>query len=114
MRRFIAATELLLDPEPRRSVRPLSHALGDGVAYPQHMSKRLQILVPDDEMEVIKQRAESEELSVGEYIRRSLRDAAFGPPANSVFTKLAFIREAAKLSLPVADIEQMNREIARG
>lgn len=68
------------------------------------MSKRLQVLVPDDEMESIPRQAQQQSLTVGEYVRRALREVA----------KLAAIRKAATFSFPVTEVEEMNREINRG
>ncbi len=78
------------------------------------MSKRLQVLVPDEEMEAIQRQAENERLSVGAYVRRALREAESRRPTRSVPAKLAVMAEAAKYSYPTADVEEMNREIARG
>jgi hypothetical protein len=78
------------------------------------MSKRLQVLVPDDEMAAIKRQAENENLTIGEYVRVALREVAAHRPTKSAAMKLELIREAAQLSLPTADVEQMNREIERG
>jgi hypothetical protein len=78
------------------------------------MSKRLQVLISDDEMEALGLQARSENLSVGEYVRRVLRDAGTERPGKSPATKLAAIRSAVRCSFPTAAIEEMNREIERG
>jgi len=78
------------------------------------MSKRLQVLIPDEEMQSIQRQAKSENLTVGEYVRRALREAGSRRPAKSPAAKLAAVREAAGCSFPTADIEEMNREIERG
>ncbi|HKW98532.1 MAG TPA: hypothetical protein VJN43_12420 [Bryobacteraceae bacterium] len=78
------------------------------------MSKRLQILLPDAEMAEIRRLARREHLTVGEWARRTLRAARAEQPAVDVETKLRMIREAAKLSYPTADIDQMLEEIERG
>jgi hypothetical protein len=78
------------------------------------MSKRLQVLIPDEEMESIRRQAKSEQLSVGEYVRRTLREVDSYRPAKSPGAKLAIIRKAAKGSFPTANIDEMNREIERG
>lgn len=78
------------------------------------MSKRLQILMPDEEMESLRRQAKSEQLSVGEYVRRTLREADSRKPAKSPGAKLTIIRQAAKGSFPTANIDEMNREIERG
>jgi Ribbon-helix-helix protein, copG family len=78
------------------------------------MSKRLQVLLPDEEMQLIQEAAAAEHVSVGEWVRRSLRDQRSRAPARSLEEKLRAIREASKLDLPTCDIEQMNSEIEQG
>ena len=78
------------------------------------MSKRLQVLVPDQEMESLRRLASSESLTVGEYVRRALREVESRRPGTSASAKLAAIRKGLKYSFPTADIEDMNREIERG
>ena len=78
------------------------------------MSARLQVLLSEQEMEDIRQAATSENLSVGEWVRQSLRAARQSKPNGSAATKLAIIRHAARLSYPTADIKQMLSEIDQG
>ena len=78
------------------------------------MSKRLQVLLPDDEMSEISRLAERERLSVGEWVRRTLREARAARPSSEPEAKLRAIRLAVEYHFPTADIEQMNEEIARG
>jgi hypothetical protein len=79
------------------------------------MSKRLQVLLPDTEMNEIRRIAKREQIAVGEWVRRALRAARMREPVNSPEVKLAAIRRAASLSYGTAvDIEQMLREIEQG
>lgn len=78
------------------------------------MSKRLQVLLPDAEMNEIRRSAKRDQIPVGEWVRRALRAARAREPIHSPEAKLKAIREAAKLSFPTADIEQMLAEIERG
>jgi hypothetical protein len=78
------------------------------------MSKRLQVLLPDQEMSDIQRLAKGERLTVGEWVRRALREARAGRPVVEPGTKLKAVRRAAKYSFPTADIPQMLREIERG
>jgi hypothetical protein len=78
------------------------------------VSKRLQVLLPDPEMLDIQRLAKRERLTVGEWVRRALRDARASRPAIEPETKLKAVRRAAKYSFPTADIEQMLSEIERG
>ena len=78
------------------------------------MSKRLQVLLPDQEMTDIQRLAQREHLTVGEWVRRTLREAREHQPVNDPEMKLKAIRRGAELSFPSADIEQMLGEIERG
>jgi len=74
------------------------------------MSKRLQVLLPDQEMADIQNLARRERLTVGEWVRRTLREARAHKPVNHPKMKLNAI-PGAKLSFPSAVIEQMLGEI---
>ena len=78
------------------------------------MSKRLQVVLPDTEMSDIQRLAKRERLTVGEWVRRTLRDARASRPAIDAETKLKAVRRGAQYSFPSADPEQMLREIERG
>jgi hypothetical protein len=78
------------------------------------MSKRLQVLLPDPEMAEIRRLARRERLTVGEWVRKALRQARAGRPVAEPSVKLAAIRRAAQFSFPTADIEQKLDEIERG
>jgi hypothetical protein len=78
------------------------------------MSKRLQVLLPDEEMREIQRIAEREKVSVGEWVRRILREARSQKPTKDIESKLAAIRRGAACSYPTADIDQMLREIEQG
>ena len=78
------------------------------------MSKRLQVLIPDREMSEIQRLARHEHLTVGEWVRRTIREARRNKPASDPETKLRAVRRAAQHSFPSADIDQMLQEIERG
>jgi len=78
------------------------------------MSKRLQVLVPDREMLEIQRLARSERMTVGEWVRRTLREARMRKPATNSETKLKAVRRAAEFAFPTADVEQMLDEIEQG
>jgi hypothetical protein len=78
------------------------------------VSKRLQVLLPDQEMTDIQRLAHMERLTVGEWVRRTLREAREHKPVNDPEMKLKAIRRAAELSFPSADIKRMLGEIERG
>jgi hypothetical protein len=78
------------------------------------MSKRLQVLLPDREMADVQRVAKRERLTVGEWVRRALREARASRPAMEPETKLKAVRRAARYSFPTADLGQMLDEIERG
>lgn len=78
------------------------------------MSKRLQVLLPDQEMSDIQRLAKRERLTVGEWVRRVLREARANRPAIEPETKLKAVRRAVEYSFPTGDVEQMLGEIERG
>ena len=78
------------------------------------MSKRLQVLIPDEEMADIQRLARRERMTVGEWVRRTLRDARMRRPVIDRETELKAIREASQYTFPTADIDQMLREIEKG
>jgi hypothetical protein len=78
------------------------------------MSTRLQVLISDSEMEEIRRLARREKIAVGEWVRRTLREARAGRPAQEPQTKLKAVRKAAQYKFPTADLEQMLAEIERG
>ncbi len=78
------------------------------------MSKRLQVLLPDSEMEEIRRIARRHRLTVGEWVRQVLRAAQSRQPAADPGVKLKAVRQAAECSFPTAEIGQMLAEIERG
>lgn len=84
------------------------------VCYTHSVSKRLQVLLPDSEMEEIRRLAQREQVAVGEWVRRVLREARSQRPLQEPQAKLKAVRKAADYSFPTAEIEQMLAEIERG
>jgi hypothetical protein len=78
------------------------------------MSKRLQVLIPDAEMEELRRLARREHMALGEWVRRVLREARSHRPVREPQVKLKAVRKAAELAFPTADIEQMLAEVERG
>ena len=78
------------------------------------MSKRLQVILDDEELSEIQSLARSQKLSVAEWVRRALRSAKNSQPAQparSAERKLDAIRAAIGYDFPTADIDQMLGEI---
>jgi predicted 2-oxoglutarate/Fe(II)-dependent dioxygenase YbiX len=78
------------------------------------MSKRLQVVLPDQEMHEIQRLAKGERITVGEWVRRTLREARQRRPATDSETKLKAVRRGAEFAFPTSDIEQMLGEIEQG
>jgi hypothetical protein len=78
------------------------------------MSKRLQVLLPEDQFEEIRRLAQVEGVTVAAWVRRVLRDACREKPYDTVQAKLAAVREAATYNFPTCDLDQMLSEIAAG
>jgi hypothetical protein len=78
------------------------------------MSKRLQVLMSDSEYDRLRTAAERERVSVGEWVRRVVRRSAEETDVRPTDAKLAAIRRALDGEFPIADIDQMNREIMEG
>ena len=77
------------------------------------MSKRLQILLDEEEYLEIQAVARDQQLSVAEWVRRTLRKARYDP-TDAVKAKLRAIAEASQHEFPTADIGTMLREIEEG
>ena len=65
-------------------------------------------------MEEIRRLARREQIAVGEWVRRVLREARSKRPGQEPQAKLKAVRKAAEYSFPTAEIEQMLAEIERG
>lgn len=65
-------------------------------------------------MSDIQRLARRERVTVGEWVRRTLREARLARPVREPEKKLTSLRRAANYSFPTADMEQMLREIERG
>jgi hypothetical protein len=78
------------------------------------MSRRLQVLLADQEMSEIEKFAKRERLTVGEWVRRVLREARMRQPVNEPEAKLRAVRRAVQYSFPTGDIERMLAEIEQG
>jgi hypothetical protein len=78
------------------------------------MTKRLQVLMDDDELKAIQKLARKERVTTAEWVRRRLRAAREEQARPDIATKLAAIRTASAYRFPVPDIEQMLEEIEQG
>lgn len=78
------------------------------------MSKRLQVLVPDDELEVFRAAARAEHLTLSDWVRQALRDVAAERSTAKPDERIEAIRRAATHAFPAPDVEQMLAEIEAG
>ncbi len=76
-----------------------------------HMSKRLQVLFDEKELEEIQSVARRNRMTVAEWVRQALRDARGRETLSGVKEKLAAVKVAALYEAPSADIDQMLAEI---
>lgn len=78
------------------------------------MSKRLQVILDDEELRDIQQVAQAKRLTVAEWVRQTLRAARRGEARGDTARKFAVIQAAASHSAPTADIDKMLKEIESG
>lgn len=78
------------------------------------MSKRLQVILTEEELASIRDDARMHRVSVSEWVRRSLRNARRDSSGGDPARKLAAIRAATQHGFPTADIDQMLEEIEAG
>lgn len=77
------------------------------------MTKRLQVLLDEEEYRETKRIARLNRLSISEWVRQSLRQARRGTEARAE-AKLSAIAVATQHQFPTADIDQMLEEIDKG
>jgi hypothetical protein len=78
------------------------------------MSKRLQVLLEERELRELRRIARRNGMTVAEWVRRALREAARREPRADPEKKLELVRRAARHAFPTAEIDQMLAEIERG
>lgn len=78
------------------------------------MSKRLQVILSDQEMEEIQSVARQEHMTVSQWVRHALFTARRSRSTRDAARKIAAIRAAARHEFPTGDIQQMLAEIEKG
>ena len=78
------------------------------------MSKRLQVVLADEEFQAVEAASRAEGLTVSGWVRTVLRRAYLGRPTSERDAKLAAIRQAMEHEFPTGDIEVMLAEIEAG
>jgi hypothetical protein len=78
------------------------------------MSKRLQVILSDDEMRDLKRLARSQSSTVSELVRQSLRSARHSRASKAPTLKTQVVRHAAQFAFPTADIGDLLDQIESG
>lgn len=78
------------------------------------MSKRLQVLLDEEELDELRRAARARGVPVSEWVRAALRSARRREPRGDLQSKLGAVRAAVRHDFPTADIDQMLAEIERG
>lgn len=78
------------------------------------MSKRLQVVVGDDELDRYQAVAATSGLTVSAWVRQTLRAAERQISTGDVEAKLAAVARAAAYNFPAPDIDTMLAEIEAG
>ena len=84
------------------------------VCFTHSVSKRLQVVVGDEELTSYERAAKTLGLTLSEWARQSLRLAQRQVATENVDGKLAAIRAAYSRNFPTADIDNMLAEIEGG
>jgi hypothetical protein len=72
------------------------------------------VVLSDQEMSEIQRLARCDRLTVGDWVRRTLREVLADKPVHDADAKLKAIQRGAKHAFPSADIDRMLSEIERG
>jgi hypothetical protein len=78
------------------------------------MSKRLQVLFEDAEMEELREVASRRRMPVSEWVRNALRDARRREPQRDLGSQIRAVRAAAEYQFPTGDIDQVLAQIELG
>lgn len=78
------------------------------------MTKRLQVLLDDEELAEIKRAARRRRQSVAEWARAALRQAHEADAGRPAGTKLRALRAASSHDFPTGSIEEILGDIERG
>ena len=78
------------------------------------MSKRLQVLLDEDELRDIQDIASSNHMTLAEWVRQALRAARRNAPRGNVARKIDAIKAAVQLAYPTSDITEMLSDIEGG
>lgn len=78
------------------------------------MTKRLQVLLEEDELAEIRRAARRRRLSVAEWVRSALRQARVSDAGRPASERLRALRAGTKHAYPTGSIDEMLADIERG
>jgi hypothetical protein len=78
------------------------------------MSKRLQVLLQEQELAQIQQAARRQKMTTAEWVRQALRTARRAEPRTGSRKKLDVVRAASAHAFPAPELDAMLQEIERG
>jgi len=78
------------------------------------MSKRLQVILSDEDMRDLQRIARQQKTTVADWVRRALLLARNRQPTKDADKKIQVIRAAAREAFPAAGIDAMLAEIEAG
>ena len=78
------------------------------------MSKRLQVLLDEEELAALQEIARRNHMSLAEWVRQTLREARSQQPVRGAALKHQALRRAMEHEFPTADIDEMLAQIERG
>ncbi|SRR6266542_3920229 len=84
------------------------------VGYTTRVSKRLQVVLSDPDLERFERAARAAGLTLSEWVRQVLGAAERESATGSIDAKLAAVRAALRHAYPAPDIETMLAEIEEG
>jgi predicted 2-oxoglutarate/Fe(II)-dependent dioxygenase YbiX len=78
------------------------------------MSKRLQVILDDDDMKAITTLARKQKMTVSSWVRATIREARTRHPQISGDRKIQVVRAATGHDFPTSDLDRMLAEIESG
>jgi hypothetical protein len=78
------------------------------------VTKRLQVILNDSEYREVRGAARARHMSTSEWVRQALKLARFRESVGNAGKKIEVIRAAVKHEYPVADVDDMLKEIGKG
>jgi hypothetical protein len=78
------------------------------------MSKRLQVLMDDEELAELQEIARQNRMTLSQWVRQILCEARLRQPRRDATSKRRAVRRAMEHHFPTADIDEMLSQIERG